>query len=186
MPFPSLSSAVKLGGFAAAFALTIGSYSSQAIEVSEIAKTPPSCPPGDVVEVVFLACIPAAPGAVSDSVFAEYAISLARFERAEEGLTLLGNVANTEQARVQNALGFVKRTLGDAEGALPHYLKAIELDPDYHPARSYLGEAYIMLGDLDKAREQLTEIGNRCGVSCEPYTVLEAALATPPANKPAW
>ncbi len=192
MPFPRLPQVprlprgLKTTGIAAALAFTIGSNSSEAVEVGELANSPPRCLQGEIIDVLLDFCIPAVAGAASDLVFAEYSISLAKHERAAEGLEMLKLVANPEQPRVQNSFGFVMRVMGDPEGAVPHYLRAIELDPGYHPAREYLGEAYIILGQLDLAREQLAELGTRCGVSCAPFTALEEALAAAPGTKPVW
>jgi hypothetical protein len=41
--------------------------------------------------------------------------------------------------------------------------------------REYLGEAYIQLGRVDLARDQLAEIEKHCGTTCEPYVELDAA-----------
>ena len=45
-------------------------------------------------------------------------------------------------------------------------------------AREYLGEGYVKMGRMDLAREQLAEIGNRCGTACEEYLLLAQAIDT--------
>jgi tetratricopeptide (TPR) repeat protein len=54
-----------------------------------------------------------------------------------------------------NAVGYSSRKLGNYDDALKAYAACLDIKPDYAPAREYLGEAYIELGQLDKAREQL-------------------------------
>ena len=54
-----------------------------------------------------------------------------------------------------NLVGFTSRKLGDYNRALSAYKMCLDLQPNYVPAREYLGEAYVELGQLDKAREQL-------------------------------
>ena len=43
-------------------------------------------------------------------------------------------------------------------------------------ARSYLGEGYVQSGKLDLAREQLAQIGERCGKDCKEYLYLLRAI----------
>ena len=51
------------------------------------------------------------------------------------------------------------------------------INPDYTLVREYLGEAYIQLGDVASARNQLSEIEKRCGTGCRDYTLLSQQLA---------
>ena len=53
------------------------------------------------------------------------------------------------------------------------------LDPEYTLVREYLGEAYVIKGELDLAKEQLAEIEKRCGTTCEPYQDLAEAIEPP-------
>ena len=54
-----------------------------------------------------------------------------------------------------NLIGFSSRHLKDYDHALEAYNKCLELKPDYTLAREYLGEAYLEMGKVDRAREQL-------------------------------
>jgi cobalamin biosynthesis protein CobD/CbiB len=42
--------------------------------------------------------------------------------------------------------------------------------------REYLGEAYLQIGDLGKAKNQLAEIVKRKGKDCAEYRVLSAEI----------
>jgi len=44
-------------------------------------------------------------------------------------------------------------------------------------ARAYLGEAYLMKGDVASAERQLAEIERRCGTPCEAHAHLAAHIA---------
>jgi len=57
------------------------------------------------------------------------------------------------------------------------YHRALALDPSYTKARQYLGEAYLLKDDVAKAKEQLTEIADRCGGPCDDYELLVKAIA---------
>src|SRR5207245_8409152 len=54
-----------------------------------------------------------------------------------------------------NAVGYASRKLGKYDDALKAYGTCLDIKPDYAPAREYLGEAYIELGQIDNARTQL-------------------------------
>jgi len=60
----------------------------------------------------------------------------------------------------QGALGYVLRRLGDFEGSLAAYAKALEIKPGYTPAIEYRGEAYLGLGRLDDAKAAYMELFN--------------------------
>ena len=50
------------------------------------------------------------------------------------------------------------------------------LDPKYPKVREYLGEAYMLKGRPDLARQQLLVIQSLCGTGCEEYRDLAAAI----------
>jgi tetratricopeptide (TPR) repeat protein len=54
-----------------------------------------------------------------------------------------------------NLVGFTSRKLNDYPGALAAYDHCLRIKPDFAPAREYLGEAYVEMGQPKKAREQL-------------------------------
>jgi len=54
-----------------------------------------------------------------------------------------------------NLVGYSSRNLKNYDGAVAAYSKALAIKPDYAPAREYLGEAYLEMGQIAKAREQL-------------------------------
>jgi predicted Zn-dependent protease len=74
-------------------------------------------------------------------------------------------------------IGFSLRKLGRVEEAMPYYLRAVAARPNATTTRQYLGEAYLQMGDVARAREQLAEIGRLCGSVCEDYTLLSAEIA---------
>jgi len=58
-------------------------------------------------------------------------------------------------------------------------LKSVALDPHYAPVREYLGEAYLLKGDMALAKAQLQAIKQICGTVCEEYEHLAVAIADP-------
>ncbi len=98
---------------------------------------------------------------------------LAKAEQYEAAIAMLLEAPDQTDPRVLNYLGYSSRKLGRMDEALAYYHAAVKQNPDFSLVREYLGEAYIQLGLLEKAREQLTEIERICGGrSCEEYTDL--------------
>ena len=97
-------------------------------------------------------------GELSDDEIYNAAYWMARKGQYREALALLARAKNHDDPRVLNATGFATRKLGDVDGALPYYARALEINPNYAVAREYLGEAFLAKGDLRNARAQLGEI----------------------------
>jgi tetratricopeptide (TPR) repeat protein len=101
---------------------------------------------------------------------------LARTGQYAEALDFLRR-AKVQDARILTYIGFATRKLGDHDGALGFYARALALDANYTVARAYLGEAYLTKGDLAAAREQLGEIATRCGTTCVEHAELAGEIA---------
>jgi Flp pilus assembly protein TadD len=94
-------------------------------------------------------------------------------------LAELRGLADTHQhADVYSLLGFSLRKTGDYATALTFYKKALDFDANHKGAREYLGELYVEIGDLPKAREQLAVLTNLCPQGCEEREDLEKVLAS--------
>ena len=58
-----------------------------------------------------------------------------------------------------------------------HYTEALRIDPKHRAAHEYSGEAYLVVGDLPKAKEHLAALDRLCFFGCEEYTDLKKAVA---------
>jgi len=58
-----------------------------------------------------------------------------------------------------------------------HYNEALRLDPKHRGANEYLGEAYLMVGNLPKAKEQLAALDKICFLPCKEYSDLKQHIA---------
>ena len=58
-----------------------------------------------------------------------------------------------------------------------HYNEALRIDPKHRAAHEYLGEAYLMTGNVLKAREHLARLDDLCTFGCEEYTKLKKEVA---------
>jgi tetratricopeptide (TPR) repeat protein len=81
-----------------------------------------------------------------------------------------------DNADLQNYLGFSHRKLGQLELAFKHYHRALALNPRHRGAHEYIGEAYLMAGDLAGAQKHLEELRKICLLPCEELTDLEKAI----------
>lgn len=58
-----------------------------------------------------------------------------------------------------------------------HYNEALRLDPKHRGAHEYIGEAYLMSGNVAKAKEHLAQLDRLCTFGCEEYTKLKTDIA---------
>ncbi len=81
-----------------------------------------------------------------------------------------------QNANAYNWLAYSTRQGGDAAKAIPIYQKALAIDPKHRGAHEYIGEAFLVLGDLPKAREHLAVLDKLCFLPCEEYSDLKKAV----------
>ena len=100
-------------------------------------------------------------------------------EKFAEALPLLkkAEAAEPGNADVHNYLGYAHRKLKNYDAALRHYKIALRLVPRHRGANEYLGELYLVLGDLARAEERLAVLDKACLFGCEEYTELKDAIA---------
>src|SRR5579872_4577891 len=136
-----------------------------------------TCERGKVWDAKAHKCLPRHSGVLPDDQLADYAYALAKAERFEEALEVLDLSQNANTAKALNYRGYVTRKLGRIDEGVGYYLKSVALDPNYAQVREYLGEAYVIQGKFDLAKEQLSKIKTICGSDdCEEYEDLQKAL----------
>jgi Flp pilus assembly protein TadD len=85
--------------------------------------------------------------------------------------------ADPDDADVRNWLGFAHRKLGNMDAAFAAYNEALKLNPAHRNAHEYIGEAYLMVGDVDKAEQHLAALQKLCTpIPCEEYRELRRAV----------
>ena len=85
-------------------------------------------------------------------------------------------------AEVYNQLGYINRRLQNFAQAFTLYAKALELDPGHTAAHNYVGEAFLEVGDLDRAEHHLRQLDLLCLFGCDDFYELEQAVALYKAN----
>jgi tetratricopeptide (TPR) repeat protein len=96
-----------------------------------------------------------------------------------EAIRLLKQAMAREEsnADVHNLLGFAERNQGNLDAAFAHYERALQLNPKHRGAHEYVGEAYLLAGNLPKAEEHLAALDKLCFFSCEEYRDLKKSIA---------
>jgi tetratricopeptide (TPR) repeat protein len=136
-----------------------------------------TCEPGQVWDAKQHKCLQRRSGFLPDSELTEYAYALARADRFQEAIDVLDSLDNPNTPRALNYRGYATRKLGRVDEGIGYYLKSVALDPNYPQVREYLGEAYVIEGKFDLAKDQLATIEKICGSKdCEYYGELAKAL----------
>ena len=145
---------------------------------SDESETPkkPNCPKGQVYDTKTKHCVMQTSSLTPDADKTDYAYRLAKAGRYEEALSLLDTLKEPNTAKALNYRGYATRKLGRTDEGISYYLKSVALDPNYAQVREYLGEAYVIKGQVDLAKEQLETIKTLCGTTCEEYRDLAHAI----------
>ena len=102
------------------------------------------------------------------------AIEAQDWERAASHLERAAK-SDPRNADVFNLLAYSYRHLGRIDDAFANYGRALDLDPRHLGAHEYIGEAYLIVGDLAKAEEHLAALTEICA-SCEETEELAEAI----------
>ena len=135
------------------------------------------CKKGEVWDKKLKKCVAPKYGMLDDDNIYEAGHDLAMAGRYDEAIAVLSLAENKQDPRILNYLGYSHRHSGRVTVGLGYYEEALRINPDYTLVREYLGEAYLQLGDVASAKNQLSEIEKRCGTGCKEYTVLSDQLA---------
>lgn len=87
-------------------------------------------------------------------------------------------VAHPESADYHNLYAYALRKgpHPDMNEVFRQYEQALRIDPEHRNAHEYIGEAYLQVGDLAKAKEHLAALDRLCWLPCEQYTELKEAV----------
>src|SRR6476646_3623083 len=159
------------GGAAADASRTMGGDSGAGGAAHKMTgQTSQHAPPGMVWDTKHRKCLMRHSGVLPDPDLTEYAYALAKADRYQEAIDVLDLLDNPKTPRALNYRGYATRKLGRTDEGIGYYLKSVALDPDYAQVREYLGEAYVIQGKYDLAKDQLATIEKLCGSKkCEYY-----------------
>ncbi|MBV8776569.1 MAG: hypothetical protein JO258_05160 [Alphaproteobacteria bacterium] len=179
--FTTIIRSIRAAALSAAIA---GMAGTAALAMGNNDSDSPTCPRGEVYNSNTKKCEPQRRGALPDKQFAAYAYALAKAKRYDEAIDVLNLMKNPDTAEALNYRGYATRHLGKLDDGIAFYLRSVRRDPHYALVREYLGEAYVLKGDVASARYQLRRIRQICGnTACEPYEDLEKAIAGHPEDE---
>jgi tetratricopeptide (TPR) repeat protein len=103
---------------------------------------------------------------------------------AQAGLqkALLGSPQNADYHNLY-AYSIRKGANPDMAQVFKHYGEALRINPKHRGAHEYVGEAYLMVNDLPKAKQHLAALDKLCFLRCEEHTDLKKAIAAYEANR---
>ncbi len=173
------NTAIRFATIALGACLTLGTLPVPVFAAGDSESAPPTCKKGEVYDKKEKKCIKQSGANISDEDRADYAYALAKEGRYEEALAMLDTVKDQKNAEVLNYRGYATRKLGRTDEGISYYLQSVKLDPKYAKVREYLGEAYVIKGQVDLAKDQLATIQSICGTGCEEYQDLHEAIDHP-------
>ena len=106
------------------------------------------------------------------------AVAKADWPRAQE-LAREGVAKNPASPEYHNLYAYSMRKgpNPDMDMVFKQYEEALRIDPKHLGAHEYIGEAYLQMGNLAKAKEHLTVLDKICFFGCEEYSDLKKAVA---------
>jgi len=87
--------------------------------------------------------------------------------------------SNASNADLHNLYAYAirKGPHPDMDLVFKHYGDALRIDAKHRAAHEYIGEAYLMVNNLGKAKEHLAALDRLCFFGCEEYSELKLAIA---------
>ena len=141
-------------------------------------KTSTECTDGQVWDEKSKTCTDPKSGALDNDTRYRAVRELAWAGRPDDALHVLSAMTEGDTDRVLTYKGFAHRKADRLEEGLAWYDAALTANPDNLLARSYLGQAYVLMGEIALAQAQLDQIRARGGAGGWPETSLETAIAT--------
>jgi tetratricopeptide (TPR) repeat protein len=137
----------------------------------------PNCPAGYVSKNG--SCVRADRGVLPDEELYRQGRALALAHYYAEALPILMAINRTDDSMVFTMQGFAMRKLGHYQEGLALYDKALAIDPNNINTHEYMGEYYVEVGDLGRARIELAKVERICGgTGCDQYEDLAEAIET--------
>jgi tetratricopeptide (TPR) repeat protein len=109
---------------------------------------------------------------------AQAAIGRKDWPAAQAGLqkALAGSPQNADYHNLY-AYSIRKGANPDMTLVFKHYGEALRINPKHRGAHEYVGEAYLMVNDLPKAKQHLAALDKLCFLPCEEHSDLKKAIA---------
>ena len=119
------------------------------------------------------------PDAPKDAVLERYTLASGKQDwKAAAAVLEEGLQKSPNNADYHNLLAYSirKGPNPDMSAVFQHYNEALRIDPKHKGAHEYLGEAYLMVGNLPKAKEHLAQLDKLCFFGCSEFSDLKKAI----------
>ena len=83
----------------------------------------------------------------------------------------------TNNADINNLLGFASRNLSQFSQSARYYSKALQINPNHIGALEYQGELFVKTNKIKAAKKNLAKLKQLCGTNCDEYRDLKKAIA---------
>lgn len=126
-----------------------------------------------------LAAGDSAPAAAADPVLERVSAATAKQDWAAAQAILRDAVQKSPgNADYHNMYAYTMRkgASPDMNLVFKHYNEALRIDPKHRGAHEYLGEAYLMVNDVARAKEHLGALDKLCFLPCSEYSDLKKAI----------
>jgi tetratricopeptide (TPR) repeat protein len=90
----------------------------------------------------------------------------------------LAALRDPDNADIQNYIGYAYLRLRQLEPAFAYFRQALAFNPRHRGAHEHMGDAYLAMGNLVRAKEHLADLARICLLPCEEYRDLEKAITT--------
>ena len=120
------------------------------------------------------------PDAPKDAVLERYTLASEKQDwKAAAAVLEEGLQKSPDNADYHNLLAYSirKGPNPDMSAVFKHYNEALRIDPKHKNAHEYLGEAYLMVGNVAKAKEHLAQLDKICFFGCSQFSDLKKAIA---------
>lgn len=141
-------------------------------------QTSKDCTKAQIWDEESKTCIDAKDSRLDDDTRMQAVRELAWAGQPDRALEVLRAVTEGDSDRVLTYRAFALRKAGQIEAGLQGYAHALRVNPDNILARSYLGQLYVEMAELDLARAELDEIRSRGGRGTWAETALAEAIRT--------
>lgn len=141
-------------------------------------ETTTTCSGAQVWDSKTQSCVDSRESSLTDQHRFDAVRELAYSGAYDRATAVLASFDAPDSSDAQTYAGFIARKTGDMDAAFDHYAKALQADPDNVLARSYMGQGYVAVGNLDAAHAELREIRARGGRETWAEFALESALKT--------
>jgi tetratricopeptide (TPR) repeat protein len=141
-------------------------------------ETTTECAEGTVWDEKTAACVTPEQTGMNDDQRYQAVRELAHAGRTGDAFRVLATMAEGETDRVLTYRGFLNRQAGNWEASLAAYDRALMQNPDNILARSYYGQALVLMNEMTLAAAQLDEIRARGGRGTWAEVALADAIRT--------